>query len=127
MRKEDKLIFTYKQSCDKLVVKWLEDYFDADYFDFSWVDTGTIFQFVDYYLSVSTILECYKYKVSKEDFFNWYDETLLQQTDLSLADFVTLPTKREEARVKYLAELKLRAEWAEKEFKQALKEYGTES
>ena len=119
----DKLIFMYKQSCDKLVVKFLEDYFDAEYFDYTWVDTGNIFQFADYYISVSTILECYKHKVSKEDFYNWYDETLEQQTDLSLAEFILSPTKREEARVKHLEELKLRVEWAEKEFKKALDEY----
>lgn len=123
----DKVIFMYKQSCNKLVIKWLEDYFDAEYFDYTWIDTGNIFQFTDYYISVSTILECYKYKVNKEDFFNWYDETLLQQTDLSLAEFVTLPAKREEVRKKYLEELEKRVETAKKDFKQALKDYGTEN
>ena len=104
----DKVIFIYKQSCDKLVVKFLEDYFDAEYFDYTWIDTGNIFQFADYYLSIPTILECYKHKVSKEDLLNWYDETLLQQTELSLAEFIILPAKREEARVKHLAELEER-------------------
>jgi hypothetical protein len=119
----DKIIFTYKQNCNKLVVKWLEDYFDAEYSDYTWIDTGNIFQFADHYISMSTILECYKHKVSKEDFFNWYDAALEQQTDLSLAEFVILPAKREEARVKYLEGLKLRVEPAEKELKQAIDEY----
>lgn len=123
----DKVIFTYKQSCNKLVVKWLEDYFDTEYFDYTWIDTGNIFQFADHYISMSTILECYKHKVSKEDFFNWYDTSLDQQTDLSLAEFVMLPAKREEAREKYLVELKERVKTAEKELKQALEEYGTDS
>lgn len=123
----DKVIFIYKQSCDKLVVKFLEDYFDAEYFDYTWIDTGNIFQFADHYISVSTILECYKHKVSKEDFFNWYDSSLERQTDLSLANFIILPAKREEARKKHLAELEERVKTAEKELKQALEEYGTES
>lgn len=119
----DKVIFIYKQSCNKLVVKFLEDYFDAEYFDYTWIDTGNIFQFADHYISVSTILECYKHKVSKEDFFNWYDSSLEQQTNLSLAEFVILPAKREEARKKHLEELKERLETAEKDFKQALSGY----
>lgn len=122
----DKVIFIYKQSCDKLVVKFLEDYFDAEYFDYTWIDTGNIFQFADYYVSVSTILECYKHKVSKEDFFNWYDSSLEQQTDLSLAEFVILPAKREEARVKHLAELEERVKMAKKELEKAIYEYGTD-
>jgi len=121
----EKLIFIYKQSCDKLVVKWLEDYFDAEYFDYDWIDTGNIFQFADYFVNLSTVLECYKYKVSKEDFFSWYDDTLDQRTDLSLSNFILLPEKRKEARLKYLKELEERVKTAEKEFKKALEDYGT--
>lgn len=124
----DKLIFIYKQSCNKLVVKWLEDYFDAEYFDYTWIDNhGSIFEFADYFVNLSTVLNCYKHKISKEDFFNWYDESLNQQTDLSLAEFAILPAKREEARVKHLAELKERLETTEKELKQAIEEYGADS
>lgn len=120
----DKVIFMYKQSCDKLVVKFLEDYFDAEYFDYTWVNYyGGVFEFADYYIDMNSILECYKYNVSKKQFFLWYDEVLSQQSTLSLSDFIILPAKREEARKKHLEELKLRVEWAEKEFKQALDEY----
>lgn len=118
----NKLIFMYRQSCDKLVVKWLEDYFDAEYFDYDWINFGDIFQFADYYVNVSTILECYELGVSKEDFFNWYESSLEQLSDLSLSDFVILPAKREEVRQKYLAELKERVKTAKEELKKALNE-----
>jgi len=120
-----KIIFMYKQSCDKLVVKWLEDYFDAEYFDYTWINFGDIFQFADYYVNISTILECYEHNIRKEQFFLWYDEVLSQQSNLSLCDFILSPAKREEARVKHLAELKERIETAEKELKQALEEYAS--
>ena len=120
----DKVIFIYKQSCDKLVVKFLEDCFDAEYFDYTWVNYyGGVFEFADYYIDMNCVLEFYKHKVSKEQFLLWYDEVLSQQSTLSLSEFIILPAKREEARKKHLEELKLRVEWAEKEFKQALEDY----
>lgn len=120
----DKVIFTYKQSCNKLVVKWLEDYFDTKYFDYTWIDThGSIFEFADYFVNLSTVLDCYKFNINKEDFFNWYNASLEQQTNLSLSEFVILPAKRKEARKKHLEELKLRIETAEKEFYKALEKY----
>lgn len=120
----DKAIIIYKQSCDKLVVKFLEDYFDAEYFDYTWVNYyGGFFQFGDYYIDMNSILECYEHKVSKEDFFNWYDSSLEQQTNLSLADFILSPAKREEARAKHLAELEERVKTAKEELEKALDEY----
>jgi hypothetical protein len=121
-----KLIFIYKQSCDKVVIKWLEDYFDAEYFDYTWVSYyGGVFQFADYYIDMNSILECYEHKVTKEDFFKWYESSLEQLTDLSLSDFTLLPEKREEARQKHLEDLRERVKMAEKEFKQAILEYDT--
>ncbi len=121
--KADKIIFMYKQSCDKLVVKWLEDYFEAEYFDYDWINFGDIFQFADYYVNVLTILECYEHNISKEDFFNWYNSSLEQQTTISLSDFITAPSKREEARVKHLEELKERVKTAKEELNKAMLEY----
>jgi hypothetical protein len=118
--KTNKVIFNYRTSCDKLVVKWLEDYFDAEWFDYYWINFGDIFQFADYYVNVSTILECYEHNISKEQFFLWYDSSLAQQTTTSLSDFILFPAKREEARKKHLEE---RLETAEKELKRALDEY----
>lgn len=119
----DKIIFMYKQSCDKLVVKWLEDYFEAEYFDYTWINFGDIFQFADYYVNVSTILECYEHNISKEQFFLWYDSSLEQQTTVSISDFILSPAKREEARKKYLEELKERVKTAKEELNKALEEY----
>lgn len=122
----DKLIFIYKQSCDKLVVKFLEDYFDAEYFDYTWVNYyGGIFEFADYYIDMNSVLECYKYNVSKDQFFLWYDEVLSQQSNLSLYDFISSPAKRAEAIIKHLEEIRERINATKKELKQALEDYAT--
>ena len=114
----------YKQSCNKLVVKWLEDYFDAEDFDYTWMDRyGSIFEFADYYINFSTILDCYKYNVTKEQFFDWYDQSVEQTTDLSLPDFILLPEKREEVRQKHLKELEQRVKTAEKELEKEIEKY----
>ena len=78
-----------------------------------------------YFISFDTILTCYKLGITFEQFINWYDFSLSNQSvNISLANYILSPQERKEAEKKHLEELKNRVELAEKEFKKALEEYG---
>ena len=89
---------------------------------FDWVTIGEVFQFADYWFSFSTVLECYELNVSKEQLFSWYDKTLLQESNLSLSDFILSPEKRLKKEQEYLQKSKERTIFAEETFIKALNE-----
>lgn len=125
MKKE---ITTWENLTNKIVAGWIRKYFEIDdkekiYFD--WVEIGGVFSFADYWIDFSTVLECYRLNVRKEQFFSWYDETLEQQSDLSLSDFILSPKKRLKKEKEYLEKLKNNVTFAQEEFNKALKEYDT--
>ena len=112
---------------NSLVEKFLYDYFDDVNPDYWWVanDVGGVLNYGDYFFSFDTILTCYKLDITFEQFINWYDFCLDNQSvNISLAKYILSPQERKEAEEKHLAELKNRVELAEKEFKKALDEYG---
>ena len=107
---------------NEIVAGFIYKYFEIEddeeiYFD--WVQIGEVFQFNDYWFSFSTILECYELNVSKEQLFEWYDKTLLQEIDLSLSHFILSPEKRLKEEQKYLERLKNNVTFAEQEFQKA--------
>jgi len=119
----------------KLLTEDITDIFIREYFeipddeeaDFSWVadEVGGVFEFADYFFSFSDVLDCYKHNVTKHQLFMWYTWCLDNHPiNISLAKFVLSPAEKEEAEKKHLEELKQRMEWAEKEFKEALEQYG---
>ena len=112
---------------NSLVEKFLYDYFDDVNPDYWWVsnDVGGVLNYGDYFISFGIILTCYKLDITFEQFINWYDFCLDNQSvNISLAKFILSPKERREAEEKHLTELKERVEMAEKEFKKALDEYG---
>ena len=123
------LISKWGNLTNEITENWIKEYFELEEdesVDFYWVadDIGTIFEFADYFFNFSNVLDCYKYNISKEKLFLWYDYCLEEQfVNISLAKFILSPQERKEAEEKYLEELRERVKSAEKEFKKALEEY----
>lgn len=115
---------------NQIVAGWIYKYFelsDDEEIYFDWVTVGGVFNFAAYWFDLNTVLECYELDITKKQLFEWYDKSLLQEIDLPLREFILSPAKREEARVKHLAELEERVKTAKKELEKAIYEYGTES
>ena len=122
---EDK-IKDWEDITNEIVAGWIYKYFEIEedeeiYFD--WVTIGEVFQFADYWFSFSTVLECYRLNVSKEQLFSWYDKTLLQESNLSLTQFILSPEEKLKKEKENLHILKERVNLAEQEFKKALEEF----
>jgi hypothetical protein len=116
----------WKKLSNKIAEQFLYDYFDDLDPYYWWVsdEEGGILCYGDYFISFDTILTCYKLDITFEQFINWYDFCLSNQSvNISLAKFILSPKERKEAEEKHLTELKERVELAEKEFKKALDEY----
>ena len=121
---EDK-IKDWKDLTNQITENFIREYFEIEkheevYFD--WVTIGVIFNFSDYWFNFADILECYKLNVSKEQLFSWYDSTLLQESNLSLCDFILSPEKRLKKEQEYLQKSKERTIFAEETFIKALNE-----
>ena len=119
-------IISWEKMTNNIVETFLYDYFDDLDPDYWWVsdDVGGVLNYGDYFFSFDTMITCYKLDITFEQFINWYDFCLSNQSvNISLAKYILSPQERREAEEKYLAELKERVEMAEKEFKKALDEY----
>ena len=108
---------------DNLVEQFIFDYFEDDSPYWDWVVRGGVFNYSDYWFDFSTILECYRLEVTQEQLFDWYDKTLLQESDLSLEEFIKSPEKRKDEEKEYLERLRQRVISAEEEFKKAMEQY----
>ena len=116
----------WKKLSNKIAEHFLYDYFDDLYPYYWWVndEEGGILCYGDYFISFDTILTCYKLNITFEQFINWYDFSLSNQSvNISLAKYILSPKERREAEEKHLQELKERVELAEKEFRKALENY----
>lgn len=117
----------WQKSTNEITENWIRDYFEVEedeeiYFD--WVTVGGVFSFADYWISFENVLECYKLDVKREDFFDWYDKCLENQSfTLSLSNFILSPEEKKEQEEKHLEELKDRVRSAEETLKQALEKY----
>jgi hypothetical protein len=127
-----KEIQTWKRLTNRITEQFIRDYFEIEVeeeIDISWVsdDVGSVFEFAGMYFNFSDVLDCYKYKISKEQLFGWYDFCLENQfVNISLARFILSPQEKKEQEEKQLSQLKERVKLAEKEFKEALEKYNGE-
>ena len=114
---------------NKITENWIREYFELEEdedIDVSWVaeDVGGIFEFADMWFDFSNILDCYKYNISRESLFLWYDYCLSNEfVNISLANFILSPEKRKEQEEKHLKELKQRVVEAEETLNKAMEEY----
>ena len=116
----------WKEFTSQITEDFLYDYFDDNNPDYDWVgyEVGGILNYVDYFFNFSDVLTCYRLEITFEQFINWYDFCLDNQSvHISLAKYILSPQERKEAEEKHLAELKERVDLAEKEFKKAIKNY----
>lgn len=119
-------IVEWKKLSNEITKQFLYDYFDDLCPYYWWVsdEEGSILCYGDYFISFDTILTCYKLEISFQQFINWYDFCLSNQSvNVSLAKYILSPQERKEAEEKHLEELKNKVELAEKELKKALDEY----
>ena len=119
-------IVEWKKLSNRIAEQFLYHYFDDLDPYYWWVcdGEGGILCYGDYFISFDTILTCYKLDITFEQFINWYDFCLDNQSvNISLAKYILSPKERREAEEKHLQELKERVELAEKEFQKAIDEY----
>ena len=114
---------------NKITENWIREYFELEEdedIDVSWVaeDVGGIFEFADMWFNFSNILDCYKYNISRESLFLWYDYCLSNEfVNISLANFILSPKEKKEQEEKQLVQLKQRVVEAEETLKKAMEEY----
>lgn len=119
----------WKILTEDIVDIWIREYFgiseDEDV-DFEWIgsEVGGVFEFADYFINFSDVLNCYKYKITKREFHEWYDYcTDNQYVNISLAKFILSPEERDKKEKENLERLKECVIFAEQEFKKALENY----
>ena len=123
-------ILKWQRLTNEITENWIRDYFEIEedeeiYFDWVANDTGTIFNFADYWFDFNTVLKCYELDITREQLLNWYNFCLDNHSvNISLARFILSPEERKQAEEKHLAELKERVKSAEKTLKEALEQYG---
>ena len=122
----DEDIASWKAQTNEITENFLFDYFDDIDPYYFWVadEIGGILNYGDFFFSFNDILTCYKLDITFEQFINWYDFCLENQSvNISLAKYILSPQERKEAEEKYLIELKQRVKTAEKELEKAIKNY----
>jgi len=127
-----KRIEEWRKLTNKITENWIIKYFELfdedfeDGIDYTWVgdDTGFIFEFADYYVNFSEVLDCYKHNVSKDQFHNWYEYCLENQfVNISLAKFILSPEEKAQKEAEELKRLKDNVDFAEKELEKAMENY----
>lgn len=118
----------WKNLTNTITENWIREYFDLEYeevyVDLVASDIGGIFEFADMFFNFSDVLNCYKYNISKENLFLWYDYCLENQfINISLAKFILSPEEKREQEEKYLKELRQRVVEAEEILNKAMEEY----
>jgi hypothetical protein len=119
----------WNELTNQITEQWIRDYFnieegeDLDYYYIA-DDIGGVFEFADMFISFQNVLDCYKHKISKEKFHEWYDWCLENYpVNISLAKFLLSPEEKAKKEQKHLSRLKERVIFAEEEFNKALSEY----
>jgi hypothetical protein len=123
------LISKWGNLTNEITENWIKEYFELEEdesVDFYWVadDIGTIFEFADYFFNFSNVLDCYKYNISKESLFLWYDYCLEEQfVNISLAKFILSPEEKAKKEKESLEKTKENLFFAEKLFNKELEKY----
>ena len=119
-------ILKWTNLTNEITEQFIREYFEIEdehiYFD--WITLGSVFQFSDYYIDFSDVLECRRLDVKPDVFLRYYDFCLETQSHMKLEDFTLSPKKLKEKQQKHLQDLKERCIFAEKEFNKALGKYG---
>lgn len=122
-------IEAWKKLTNQIVENWIRKYFETEEDEVvivAWVadDVGSIFEFADYWFNFSDVLDCYKYNITKEQLFLWYQHCLDNQfVNISLAKFLLSPQERKEQEQKEVQRCKENVEFAKKELEKALGNY----
>lgn len=123
------LISKWGNLTNEITENWIKEYFELEEdesVDFYWVadDIGTIFEFADYFFNFSNVLDCYKYNISKESLFLWYDYCLEEQfVNISLAKFILSPEERTKKEKESLEKTKENLTFAHELFNNELEKY----
>lgn len=123
------MIEDWNKLTDKITQEWIRKYFDISLdedLDYYWVsgDIGTVFEFSDYFFDFQNVLDCFKYNISKDNLFNWYEACLSDSSfSLSLSNFILKPEELKEQQKLSLKRAEENLELAEKEFKKAIEKY----
>jgi len=129
-----KQIEEWRKLTNQITEKWIIEYFELSEEDiedgvgYTWVggDVGFIFEFADYYVGFNDVLDCYKHNISREQYNNWYEYCLENQfVNISLAKFILSPEEKAQKEAEDLQRLKENVDFAKKEFKKAIENYGT--
>jgi len=124
-----KQINKWKLLTEDIVDIWIREYFEIssdEDVDFYWIgdEVGGIFEFADYFISFVDVLNCYKLKITKEQFFLWNEYILDNQfVNISLAKFILSPEEKDKKEKENLERLKENVIFAEQEFNKALENY----
>lgn len=128
---EDKIL-EWERLTNSITEDWIVKYFElseedvASGIDYFWVadDVGGIFEFADMYFNFSNVLDCYKYKITKDQLFGWYDFCLSNQfVNISLARFILSPEERTKQEQESIEKSKKDLEYVGEIFKQAIADY----
>ena len=122
----------WKILTNQITRSWIKTYFELDEEDceegveYYWVadDVGSIFEFADYYVNFSDVLDCYKHNITVHQYHNWYSYCLDNEfINISLAKFILSPKERKEQEEKELQRCKENVEFAKKELEKAMNNY----
>lgn len=119
------MIEEYFKSRNKLIEYFILTYFNVDEYNIIFDVIGTsVINFADFYFDLGDIIYCLDNKVSKEDFFAYYDWSMDNpEQRLTLQQFLLDPIEKARQEEQYLKELEERVKTAEIEFKEALNKY----
>jgi len=123
------MIEDWNKLTDKITQEWIRKYFDileGEDLDYYWVsgDIGTVFEFADYFFDFQNVLDCFRYNISKDNLFNWYEACLSDSSfQLSLANFILKPEELKDQQRLSLKRSKGNLKMAEEEFKKQLQKH----
>lgn len=126
------MIEEWNKLTDKITQEWIRKYFkipEDEELSYYWIanQIGTVFEFADYWFDFQNVLDCYKYDISRENLFDWYDACLSDSSfSLSLKNFILKPEELKEQQRLRVHRANQALKIAEKEFKEAMQKYTDE-
>ena len=75
----------YEDACEKLKDAFLADLYEneEDYEDAYWIggDIGGVLSWGDWFVDTGNMKDYFKYKLTNEEFFDWYDSANYKDSD----------------------------------------------
>jgi len=125
----DEKINEWKKLTNDITENWIKEYFELEEYEeviVDWVadDVGSIFEFADMFVSFQDILSCYKYRISRDKFHEWYWYCLEEQfVNISLAKFILSPEEKAKKEKESLEKTKENLTFAHELFNKELEKY----